>query len=114
MPSPKSRRPNERIKCKYLDFQRHALGRREASITATAEALHRFEHYTCHRDFKRFHIEQAQGLQRQPSQGGECLHWREAERRHRRLDPDRPEAVLRMARHGAGLSREAGTSGAKP
>lgn len=42
MPSPKSRRPNERIKRKYLDFQRLALGRSDASISATAEALHRF------------------------------------------------------------------------
>lgn len=62
MPSPKSRRPNERIKRKYLDFQRLALGRSDASISATAEALHRFEHYTSHRDFKRFHIEQAKGF----------------------------------------------------
>ncbi len=62
MPSPNSRRPNERIKRKYLDFQRLALGRSDASISATAEALHRFEHYTSHRDFKRFHIEQAKGF----------------------------------------------------
>ncbi|NMN56844.1 integrase [Xanthobacter sp. SG618] len=62
MPSPKSRRPNERIKRKYLDFQRLALGRSDASISAAAEALHRFEHYTSHRDFKRFHIEQAKGF----------------------------------------------------
>lgn len=34
MPSPKSRRPNERIKRKYLDFQRLALGRSDASISA--------------------------------------------------------------------------------
>lgn len=62
MPSSKSRRPNERIKRKYLDFQRLALGRSDASVAACAEALHRFEHYTSYRDFKRFHIEQAKGF----------------------------------------------------
>lgn len=62
MPSLKSTRPNERIKREYLDFQRLALGKTEASVVAIADALHRFEAYTQHRDFKRFHIEQAKGF----------------------------------------------------
>ncbi len=53
---------NERIKREYFTYLKEAKGRTEASIDAVAKALSRFETYTKHRDFKKFHIEQAKGF----------------------------------------------------
>ncbi len=50
---------NERIKREYLKFLKEAKRQSEASVDAVAKALARFEATTGHRDFKRFHREQA-------------------------------------------------------
>ncbi len=55
---------NERVKRRYFDHLRHARCLSEASIDPVAQAISRFEAYTGHRDFKRFHIEQAKGFKR--------------------------------------------------
>ena len=56
---------NERVKRKYVVFQRDARGQSEATIDSIAKSLARFEEYTNWRDFKRFHFEQAVGFKRQ-------------------------------------------------
>ena len=58
---------NERVKRRYLIYLKDAKGRDEASIDTVASAIERFEEYTRHRDFKRFHIEQARGFKAQLS-----------------------------------------------
>src|SRR5689334_8398722 len=50
---------NERIKREYLRYLSEARGRDEATIDGTAKSIARFEESTRHRDFKRFHREQA-------------------------------------------------------
>ncbi|MDH5216679.1 MAG: site-specific integrase [Gammaproteobacteria bacterium] len=50
---------NERIKRTYLRFLKESKGRNESSIDSVAMALSRFETHTKHRDFKKFHYEQA-------------------------------------------------------
>jgi integrase len=46
---------NERIKRKYFDFLKEAKGYNESTIDGVAKALNRFEVYTKHSDFKKFH-----------------------------------------------------------
>ena len=53
---------NERVKHRYLHYLKDVKGRDDASIDGAAKAIHRFEEYTKHRDFKKFHIEQARGF----------------------------------------------------
>jgi site-specific recombinase XerD len=53
---------NERVKHRYLHYLKDVKGGDDASIDGAAKAIHRFEEYTKHRDFKRFHIEQARGF----------------------------------------------------
>ena len=53
---------NERVKHRYLHYLKEVKGRDDASIDGAAKAIHRFEDYTKHRDFKKFHIEQARGF----------------------------------------------------
>jgi integrase/recombinase XerD len=53
---------NERIKRRYLDRMKEAMGYSEASLDGLAKALSRFETYTRHRDFKAFRPEQAKGF----------------------------------------------------
>ena len=53
---------NERIKRRYLDYLKEAMGCSEASLDAVAKALSRFEEYTRYRDFRAFHPEQAKGF----------------------------------------------------
>jgi site-specific recombinase XerD len=55
---------NERIKRQYFAFLREAKRHSEPTVDASAKALHRFEIYTNHRDFKKFHIEQAIAFKR--------------------------------------------------
>lgn len=55
---------NERIKRRYLTFLREAKRLSESSIDQAAAALSAFENSTGHRDFRRFHIEQAQRFKR--------------------------------------------------
>jgi integrase len=50
---------NERIKRRYLAFQKEAKRHSEASIDGIAKALARFETYTKYKDFKAFHFQQA-------------------------------------------------------
>ncbi len=50
---------NERIKRQYFAFLKEAKRHSEPTVDAAAKALHRFEEYTKHRDFKVFHTEQA-------------------------------------------------------
>jgi integrase/recombinase XerD len=59
---------NERIKRAYLIYLKEARRLGEHSIDAAAAALAMFEAYTKHRDFKKFHIEQAIGFKRQLSE----------------------------------------------
>jgi len=53
---------NERIKRRYLAFQKEAKRQSEASIDAIAKALARFESYTKYKDFKAFNSQQAIGF----------------------------------------------------
>lgn len=50
---------NERIKRDYFRYLVEAKGRDEATVDGVAKALSRFEAATGHKDFKRFHREQA-------------------------------------------------------
>lgn len=50
---------NTRIKREYFDYLKEAMRRDEASIDQVAKALVRFEEATGHKDFKKFHREQA-------------------------------------------------------
>ena len=56
------RAQNERIKRAYFVYLAEAQGFSESRLDAVAKALNRFETYTKFRDFKAFHIEQAQGF----------------------------------------------------
>ena len=53
---------NERIKRSYLIFLKEARRLGEHSVDAAAAALAKCEGYTKHRDFKKFHIQQAIGF----------------------------------------------------
>ncbi len=53
---------NERVKHRYVHYLKDVKGRDDASIDGAAKAIHRFEEYTNHKDFKKFHIEQARGF----------------------------------------------------
>ena len=53
---------NERVKHRYLHYLKDVKGRDDASIDGAAKAIHRFEEYAKHRDFKKFHIERARGF----------------------------------------------------
>ena len=55
---------NERIKRKYFAFLKDAKRLSEQSVDGVAGALHRFESYTKHRDFKAFHYEQARAFKK--------------------------------------------------
>lgn len=50
---------NERIKRRYFSHLKEARGQSESTVDAVAKALDRFEINTKHRDFKKFHFEQA-------------------------------------------------------
>lgn len=50
---------NERVKRDYFSFLKEAKGRDDATIDRVAQSLARFEVSTRHKDFKRFHKEQA-------------------------------------------------------
>lgn len=50
---------NERVKREYFAFLREAKGRDAATIDRVAQSLAKFEVSTRHKDFKRFHKEQA-------------------------------------------------------
>lgn len=56
---PKYNPANERVKRKYLDFLAQAKGRATATIDCVAASLARFDASTGHKDFKRFHRQQA-------------------------------------------------------
>lgn len=55
---------NERIKREYFRFLTEAKGRDSATIDRAAKSLARFEADTRHKDFKRFHREQAVAFKR--------------------------------------------------
>ena len=55
---------NERIKREYFRYLAEAKGRDEATIDGVATALARFEASTRHREFRRFHREQAVAFKR--------------------------------------------------
>jgi integrase len=59
---------NERIKRAYFIYLKEARRLGEHSIDTAAAALARFEEYTKHRDFKKFHIQQAIGFKTQLSE----------------------------------------------
>ena len=59
---------NERIKRAYLMYLKEARRLGEHSIDSAAASLAKFEAYTKHRDFRKFHIEQAIGFKRQLSE----------------------------------------------
>jgi len=56
---PKHNAQNTRIKREYFHYLKEARRRDEQSIDQVAKALSRFEEATGHKDFKRFHREQA-------------------------------------------------------
>lgn len=53
---------NTRIKRHYFDYLKEAMRRDETSIDQVAKALARFEQATGHKDFKKFHREQAKAF----------------------------------------------------
>lgn len=53
---------NTRIKREYFDYLKEAMRRDEASIDQVAKALARFEEAIGHKDFKKFHREQAKAF----------------------------------------------------
>jgi integrase len=55
---------NTRIKREYFQYLKEAMRRDEASIDAVAKALSRFEESNGHKDFSRFHREQAVAFKR--------------------------------------------------
>lgn len=55
---------NERVKREYFRFLAEAKGRDPATIDRAAKSLARFEDSTGHKDFKRFHREQAVAFKR--------------------------------------------------
>ncbi len=59
---------NERIKREYFAFLREAKGRDQATIDRAAMALARFEVSTGHKDFRKFHKEQAVAFKRRLSE----------------------------------------------
>ena len=61
---PKHNPGNERVKRKYLVFQKEARQQSEATVDSIAKSLSRFELHTGWRDFKRFHFEQAVAFKR--------------------------------------------------
>jgi integrase len=61
---PKANAQNTRIKREYFHYLKEARRRDDASIDPIAKALARFEEATGHRDFKRFHREQAVAFKR--------------------------------------------------
>lgn len=68
---------NERVKRDYFRFLTEAKGRDTATIDRVAKSLARFESSTGHKDFKRFHREQAVAFKRRL---GEALSERSGER----------------------------------
>ncbi len=61
---PKANAQNTRIKREYFDYLKEARRRDESSIDQVAKALARFEEATRHKDFKKFHREQAKAFKR--------------------------------------------------
>ena len=59
---PRANPGNERLKRAYLQYLKSARGRSEQTLDKAAAAINRFEAYTGHKDFKRFHIDQAIGF----------------------------------------------------
>ena len=59
---------NERVKRDYFSFLREAKGRDTATIDRVAQSLAKFETSTRHKDFKRFHKEQAVAFKRRLSE----------------------------------------------
>ncbi len=55
---------NERLKRRYFGYLRAAKRYSDGSVDEAAKALHRFETYTRFRDFRKFHIEQANGFKK--------------------------------------------------
>lgn len=55
---------NERIKRRYLIFQKEACQQSESTIDSIAKSLSRFEEFSKRRDFKKFHFELAVGFKR--------------------------------------------------
>jgi site-specific recombinase XerD len=68
---------NERVKRDYFRFLIEAKGRDEATIDRLAKSLARFEESTGHKDFKRFHREQAVAFKRRL---GETINAKSGER----------------------------------
>ena len=61
---PKHNAANARIKREYFQYLKEANRRSEASIDAVAKALARFEETNGHKDFRKFHREQAVAFKR--------------------------------------------------
>lgn len=61
---PKHNTANERIKREYFSYLKEAKRMSEKSIDQAAAAIAAFEASTGHKDFKRFHIEQAKAFKR--------------------------------------------------
>lgn len=61
---PKANAQNTRIKRKYFHYLKEARRRDDASIDPIAKALDRFEVATGHKDFRKFHREQAVAFKR--------------------------------------------------
>ena len=55
---------NTRIKREYFDYLKEAMRRDETSVDQAAKTLARFEDGTGHKDFKKFHREQAKAFKR--------------------------------------------------
>jgi len=53
---------NERVKHRYLHYLKDVKGRHDSSIDGAAKAIARFEEHSKHRDFRKFHVEQARAF----------------------------------------------------
>ena len=63
---PRHNAANTRIKREYFDYLKEAMRRDEVSIDQVAKAIARFEEASGHKDFKKFHREQAKAFKRVP------------------------------------------------
>jgi site-specific recombinase XerD len=55
---------NERIKRRYVQYLKEVRGHGSGAVDQFAKAIDRFEGYTRHTDFAKFHIEQVKGFKR--------------------------------------------------
>ena len=97
---------NERIKRAYFVYLREARRRNDASIDGVAKALARFEEATGHRDFGKFHREQAVAFKRKLDQQTALRSGPAAEPGHGQFDPGGIAQLFHLAGRSARLQTQ--------